>query len=319
MAREAYIDARFSADTMRLITLADEVASSFYEKGYTITVRQLYYQMVAANHIPNDQRSYKRLAMIVGRARLAGLIDWDHICDLTRELRRLPSWDSPSAIMSAAAAQYRRDNWSEQPIMPEVWVEKDALRNIVAEVCNRLETPYFSCRGYTSLSEMRVAARRLAGYIEERDQIPVVLHLADHDPSGVDMTRDLWERLDLFTGGLVDPSGGSRQFSPHTGEFYYAVGDDPRRIYIERLALNYDQVRDYNLPPNPAKRADSRYETYRRTFGESCWELDALDPRMISSVIEEAILRLRDDGHWESSKAIEREHIARLRIAAGEV
>jgi len=117
--------------------------------------------------------------------------------------------------------------------------------------------PYFSCRGYTSQSELWRGAQRMIEY-----GVPtVVIHLGDHDPSGKDMTRDIEERLQLFGADAT----------------------------IERIALNIDQVKRWKLPPNPAKITDSRFAAYAAEFGESSWELDALDPRKIDTMIRAAI------------------------------
>ena len=161
--------------------------------------------------------------------RLAGLIDWNRIVDRTRNLEGNSHWGNPGEIMRSAAHSFRLDKWANQPYRVECWIEKDALRGVIAGVCNELDIPHFSCRGYTSISEMWVAARRLQHWIA-RGQTPVILHLGDHDPSGVDMTRDIFDRLQTFMGGAE----------------------------VKRLALNWDQVEMYNPPPNPAKLTDSR-------------------------------------------------------------
>jgi hypothetical protein len=142
-------------------------------------------------------------------------------------------------------------------------------------ICEQLDVPHFSCRGYTSQSEMWSAAQRLIYYREE-DQTPVIFHLGDHDPSGIDMSRDIKDRLQVF----MDHHG-------------VEVTD------FDRLALNMDQVDEHNPPPNPAKLTDSRAKVYIQKFGDDSWELDALDPVTMSGIIRDAILRVRDDDLWE--------------------
>ena len=245
MPRIAYIDKKFSADTIAVIDRANVIIEDYQAQGFDLTLRQLYYQFVARGLIPNKDSEYKRLGGIVNDARLAGLIDWAAIQDRTRNLGSLAHWESPNSIINAVASQYRRDLWAGQPYRPEVWIEKDALVGVIEGVCNELDVPFFSCRGYTSQSEMWAASQRLESYLP--DQKPLILHLGDHDPSGVDMSRDIRERLELFMGG----------------------------VEFDRLALNMDQVQQYAPPPNPAKITDSRAVGYIAIHGDESWELDA--------------------------------------------
>jgi hypothetical protein len=116
--------------------------------------------------------------------------------------------------------------------------------------------------------------------------IPIVLHLGDHDPNGLDMTRDNRDRL--------------AEYSRHDVE-------------VRRLALNMDQIVRYAPPPNYAKETDSRYETYIRNYGTTeCWELDALNPTVISDLIGREIERLVDREKWDASMAEEAENRATL-------
>ena len=205
------------------------------------------------------------------------MVDWEAIVDRTRNLQALPNWSSPSDIISACANQYRIDKWERQQFRVECWIEKDALVGVIEGVCNELDIDYFSCRGYTSQSEMWAAAMRLRNY-KKHAQIPIILHLGDHDPSGIDMSRDIEARLSEFSG-------------------------DP--IEVRRLALNIDQVREYNPPPNPAKITDSRSDRYIEQHGSESWELDALEPAVIAALIRDAVSELRDDKLWKESVASE--------------
>lgn len=277
MPRICYTPKRFSAGSLAIIEKANEIIAEYQAAGYDLTLRQLYYQFVARDLIANKDTEYNRLGDIVSKARLAGLIDWLAIVDRTRYVRSNSHWDNPADIIQSAAQSYARDKWAKQPNRVEVWIEKDALVGVIAQVCERLDVPYFSCRGYTSASEMWVAGQRLVRYVED-GQEPVILHLGDHDPSGKDMSRDIIDRLELFTG------------------------DD---VCFQRLALNMDQVEQYDPPPNPAKITDSRASAYIAEFGSESWELDALDQSVLSSLIEDAILSFRDDDSWQSETKAE--------------
>ncbi|GHH26121.1 hypothetical protein [Streptomyces rubradiris] len=270
MPRITYQPKKFTPAHQRIIDIANAICAEYADQGFDLTLRQLYYQFVARDLLPNKQSEYKRLGDIVNDARLAGALDWDYIVDRTRNLRDLAHWDSPSHIIGAVAAQYRTHRWANQPHRVEVWVEKDALIGVIAKAAEAEDVPYFSCRGYTSQSELWGAAQRMIGY-EKAGQKPVIIHLGDHDPSGVDMTRDIADRMALFEAN----------------------------VSVERIALNMDQVRRYGPPPNPAKLTDSRAGGYISRYGRSSWELDALDPTTLDELIRSAVDRYRDREQWE--------------------
>lgn len=292
MPKIAYIDKKFASRTLDLIDKCNQVIGQYSRQGYDLTLRQLYYQMVARDLFPEDRRwrwtgarwvkdpngtknaqpNYKWLGSIITDARLAGLVDWQAIVDRMRNLQGVTHWASPWDIMDVAYRSYALDKWLKQPNRVEVWVEKDALSSVIARACRPLDVDYFSCRGYVSISEMWRAAQRLAGYIEDNDQEVTILHLGDHDPSGMDMTRDIGKRLDLLSGHLIS---------------------------IRRIALNEDQIQRYNPPPNPTKLTDARAGGYIAKYGYDSWELDALEPSVIVAAIEDAVLPLRDDLEWD--------------------
>jgi len=277
MPKIKYVDIAFRPESLATIEKANAIISEYATQGFALTLRQLYYQFVARALIPNKQSEYKKLGSTVNDARLAGLIDWNHITDRTRNLRSLAHWDDPSEIVSSAAKQYRRDRWETQRYRPEVWIEKDALIGVIEGVCEELDVPYFSCRGYTSQSEVWGAGMRLRAHLRDAHE-PKVFHLGDHDPSGLDMTRDITDRLGLFVGEPVS---------------------------VRRLALNMGQVDKYHPPPNPAKTTDSRYEGYIAEHGDESWELDALEPAVIVSLIRDSVLKLIDKRAWGECEADE--------------
>lgn len=266
MAKVAYLDKKFSAAKLLEIVNVNAILAEYEAQGFDLTLRQLYYQFVSRGLLENNMRAYKRLGELVVDGRLAGLIDWERIVDRTRNVQANSHWRNPGEIMRSAAWSFRLDKWEGQPYRVECWIEKDALRGVIAGVCAELDIPHFSCRGYTSISEMWAAAQRLKHWANQ-GQTPVILHLGDHDPSGVDMTRDVTDRLEMFMGG----------------------------VEVKRLALNWDQIERYNPPPNPAKLTDSRADSYIETHGASSWELDALEPTVIADLIRDAVNDLRDE------------------------
>jgi len=265
-----YVPKRFTKGHANTIARANEILESYAEKGILITLRSLYYRFVAKGYIPNKQKSYKRLGDIIGAARLAGRIDWNHLCDRTRSLSELQHYSGPQDALDKLTAWYHIDMWKDQEYRPEVWVEKDALSGVISGVCEENDIPYFVCRGYTSLSEMWRASLRLQGHVE-KGQKPYIIHFGDHDPSGIDMSRDIYDRL------------------------HKTFMSDCEFV---RVALTMEQIEEYGPPPNPAKITDSRYKTYVNRFGDESWELDSLEPEKFRELIEAQIAPLRDEKQW---------------------
>lgn len=285
MPKITYIERTFEAQTLATIARANAIVTEYQADGLRLTLRQLYYQFVARGWLENKQREYTRLGRIVSDARLAGLLDWDAIEDRGRRLERLATWTDPPDILRSSAEQFRLDIWGRQQCRVEVWIEKEALLGVIADVCDEQRVPYFACRGYTSQSAMWEAGhQRLRAYRAAGQEV-VILHLGDHDPSGLDMTRDIRERLNLFCA---------------------------ENVMVRRIALNMDQVRKYKPPPNPAKATDARFAGYVQKFGTECWELDALEPGVLQRLILKHVKRYREDAPWELIRKKEQQGRAAL-------
>lgn len=290
MPKIEYISKNFRGDTLNLIETANAIIDDYQARGYELTLRQLYYQLVSRDLIPNTEKSYNKLGSTISNARDAGLVDWNAIVDRTRSREGLTTWDTPGDILRAVYRQFRIDKWDNQPYKIFVWVEKEALAGVVARACldEGVQVDYVSCRGYMSASTIWREAQNISD-IYDKGQIPVVIHLGDHDPSGIDMTRDNTERLELYSGLIA--------------------GQDFELI---RIALNMDQVEQYNPPPNPAKITDTRSDKYIEKYGRSSWELDALDPDVLVTMIRATINSYRDNELWEDMINKEKEHKDKL-------
>ncbi len=282
--REKFVDKTFTAGSLETLNHAIEIVNEYAQQGYTLSLRQLYYQLVARDFIENSIRSYKRIGDIVSNARLAGLIDWDMIEDRGRETVTPPMWTDPAEIVNAAAQQFAIDRWSDQDYHVEVMVEKAALEGVLIPVCRDLGIRFTANRGYSSQSAMYEAGKRIERKFDGGKHI-VVFYLGDHDPSGIDMTRDVADRLSLFSYLSVD---------------------------VERLALNMNQIETWHPPENPAKMTDSRAAAYILEFGESSWELDAVDPVTLGDLVRAAVGQVRDDEKYNAALARESEMKADL-------
>ncbi len=287
MTFEAFIERKFSRAHERIIVQANKIIAEYTAAGYSLTLRQLYYQFVSRDIIDNHYKEYKRLGYIIDNARKAGLIDWDSIEDRTRFLRRVTVFDSPEKGIETLTRQYKLDPWEEQSVRRriEIWIEKDALIGVIQPICDRFRVPYFSCRGYGSSSEIYEAGKRLSAY-QRAGYECLVLHLGDHDPSGVQMSEDNQNRINTYARGEIE---------------------------FRRIALTLDQIKQYNPPPNFAKQTDSRTKWYVDKFNtDEAWELDALTPQVIEQLIDSHIQPLIDQEEWQATMDREQRHLETL-------
>lgn len=275
----AYKKYRPTPDVAKVIQQAIGILTPEVADGYTLTLRQLYYKFVSAGLIANEVSEYKRLGRILTDARVGGLIDWDWIEDRGRGCYFHSFNSDYEKAIEGLQYGVGIDYWKDQGVYLETWIEKQALESVVARPCRRLRVPYMACKGYLSASESYRAGLRFEEAISLGLR-PVLLHLGDHDPSGIDMTRDNGTRLELFAR---------------------------RGVEVRRLALNMDQVEEYKPPENPAKEKDSRFAGYKALHGDKSWELDALSNRVIDGIITSAVKTYIDTEKWEKSLAEERE------------
>ena len=272
MANEQFIEHRFAGKSIKLIQQIMPILLSYMNMGLTLTVRQLYYRLVAANVIPNNKSSYKRIVNLLGLAREAGLIDWNIIEDRVRAVIYPSHWSNPKAAVEQAVKQFKLDMWSDQRHHVEVLVEKNALRGVLHRICTKRDVRLLSGVGYSSKTYLYDVAKRLE-YVRDRQRKNVtIILLSDHDPSGIDMGRDLRRRLELYSRGSVN---------------------------IRRLALNYDQVQELELPPNPTKSTDSREAEYIEQYGPYCYELDGIEPAYLQQLLDEALAEYIDKKLWK--------------------
>lgn len=279
--RRAYEEWNPNGETLTKVAQANVILQELADEGYTLTLRQLYYQFVARGLLENKQREYKNLGATMVRARMAGLTDWDYLEDRTRSLVRWVEHRDARHPLEEARERFNLRKWERQPEYVEVWIEKDALAGVFRRICSVLEVPLFACRGYPSKSEMHEAALRIRRR-EREGKRATILHFGDHDPSGLDMTRDIRDQMRTFGASVA----------------------------VDRLALNMDQVDEYDPPANPAKLTDSRSrgpDGYVARYGRESWELDALTPSVLEALVRDAVTALRDEVLWEEALEEEEE------------
>ena len=305
-------DVKLSKSNKERLDFINEIIEEYQEQGYVLTLRQLYYQLVSRDIIPNKQNEYSKLSTLLKEGRMAGIVDWDAIEDRLRKPSQPSRWKSPKSIIDACLEQYRKDRQKGQKIYLEVWVEKDALSGVLKRVTEKFGVPIMVNRGYSSASAMFDSFERFKTALKKGREIKVI-YLGDFDPSGVDMIRDIKSRIDEFIVGSeeikemfneidIDEDDYWRDLY---GRYYYEQGlshNDTmlmlesefgdfmtRKFQIVPIALTKEQIRQYNPPPNPAKITDPRAKDFIEKHGKTSWEVDALKPEVLNAILKKAI------------------------------
>lgn len=269
----------------RLVRLKqiNDIISEYSEQGYRLTLRQLYYQLVSRDIVPNQQKEYKKLSDILTQGRMCGIVDWDAIVDRIRKPTKPSTFEDPIEGIQALIDSYQLDRLKDQDTYIEVWVEKDALSEVLGRVTEEYGINILVNRGYGSASSMYDAYRRFKNHDTVR-----VLYVGDFDPSGLDMIRDITDRIEEFLRGDID-------------------------FKVIPIALNKAQIDQYEPPPNPAKTTDSRYEGFALQHGTQSWEVDSLDPALLDRLLRDHIEALIDRSKYDAKCMQEAEDISKLR------
>jgi hypothetical protein len=250
---------------------------SRYEKG-VLTLRGLHYQLVSIG-MTNSTQHYKRVINAMIDARWDELIDFDAFSDNDRAMIGDTFWkptDLDDEIQTgknqvrAWMTSYHKNKWENQPIVPEVLIEKKALQGVFGPICEDLGVSLGACKGYPSLTFLNDLQLRFSDIIDEGKK-PMILYFGDYDPSGEDIPRSIIENLKRF-------------------------GLDEDSFALKRFALMEHQVIEWKLPPAPAKTTDSRTKNWD---GLGQVELDAVKPEKLQSMCKEAIEECFDDELYE--------------------
>ncbi len=260
----------------RTLALID-VARQILAEHHPMTVRQVYYQLVARQLITNKRSQYQAVSKALVAARQEGLISWDWIEDRLRRPRGVAMWSDLNDFASGAASSFRLDVWEEQPLYLECWLEKDALSGIFEDVLRTYGVTLNVGRGYDGWDSIHNASKRLSAG-------DTVLYFGDFDPSGEDMARSLRDRMAFFDC----------------------------RPEIIKCALTPEDIERYALPPDFAKTTDSRCAAFVAKHGDVSVELDALPGDVLKDRLVHEVEKRMDLVALARVRAFERSERARL-------
>lgn len=278
-------------NTFDLVDEIIHITEIYYKKDIKMTVRQLYYQMVSKGNIPNDINVYKKISKILTDLKYNGEIDWDIIEDRVRIPKIPGQWENIPDLIYTAIASFRLPRWYKQNHYVELISEKDALSSTLYPIAHKWHIPFSINRGYTSSTSIYDLYKRILYKFEEGKEI-VILYIGDHDPSGIDMCRDIKNRLE--------------EFLKYNDILFYSQ-------FVYQIALTDEQIQKYNPPSNPAKIDDPRAKNYINKYGNESWEVDALSPDVMIELVEESIKQYIDMEKWNRVINKENEQKEKLR------
>jgi hypothetical protein len=284
-------DEIWTIEASKLLAHVISVTTNYARQGIKLTSRQLYYQLVTENVMPNSEETYKRTCKFLTDARYGGYIDWNIIEDRGRVPHMPLEFESIKERIHYALSNYRLPRWSDQDYYIELYCEKQALEGILRPIADKYHIYLGANKGYSSASMMYDLAMRLKEKINEGKKT-VVLYVGDHDASGLDMVRDIRDRITEF----LEQGDESVELINGMHEYVFQVVP---------LALNMEQIKKYNPPPNPAKMTDTRAGCYVSKHGNSSWELDSLKPNVLIKIVEDGILGFLDEERYDAWIALE--------------
>ena len=258
---------------------------------WPLTLRQVYYRLVAAGVIENNRGAYQMLSKIVSEMRVENILSWDCVQDKTRRISAKRGFEDGQTFVTASAQNflrgYTRCLVQGQERHVELWVEKDALSGIFEDVawpyCLRVVT----CRGYQSTTMLHGYAERASTALRA-GQTPLVLYFGDFDASGVQMFESAQKKLE----------------SVH----------DLRGVQFKRVALTPEIIEASNLPLNSdaVKEKDPRTKAFREKYGDIAVELDALHPRELETLARNAIEDSIDMELFHQQREIEETEVQKI-------
>jgi hypothetical protein len=292
-------------------------ATEILERERPMTLRQLYYRLISAGVLRNDQKEYKRLGNVMTRLREDGRVPRTWIVDHVRSTLKPSSWTGLADFADTVRDAYRKDFWASLPHHVEVFVEKDAVAGTIQPVTAEYDIALRVCRGYSSVS----FAGEIANLWTEVRKPIFAYYVGDFDPSGFDLERDLREKLERYTKGrdtrgrLMDHVGKTISHSGKAG-WEWLDGDfgalSPHWnilkgwIFWSRLAVRETDFEEHGIIALPVKHTDNRAKAFIERHGHRCAEVDALPPSELRERVEQAILSHIDQARWKRLKKVEK-------------
>lgn len=248
-------------DTLGLLAQVRGVLDE-YQAHLPLTIRQVFYRLVGVHGYDKTEQAYSRLCETLGRARRAGFIPFDAIRDDGGTRHGGDAWSGPQEWLQGvarAARNFRLDRQEGQPTRLWLLCEASGMAPMLASAVADYGIPVLSSGGFDSLTAKHELAREIAdaqGFSEGVE----ILHVGDHDPSGVHLFSALAEDVSAMVQSLGGP------FPNFT-----------------RLAVTRAQAEALGLPTAPPKPTDNR------AFQGETVQAEAIPPDVLSQIVRDAV------------------------------
>ncbi len=268
-----------------------EAVLAEYQKYLPLTIRQVFYRLVAKYAYPKDENAYGRLCETLNKARRAKLISFDDIRDDGVSVMRNAGYDSIKDFHDETALRarsYKRDRQYGQSYRVELWCEAAGMMPQLDLVASKYSIPVYSNGGFSSLTAVRNIVDRAVSCNEPT----IFLHVGDYDPSGESV-------FDAMSRDVVAFVEADRVLAT-------------TEVIPERVALTSKQVARYGLPTAPPKKSDSRTKGWHAQGKGGTCQVESLTPSDLALIVENAILDWIDLDTYEEVLEMERGERAQL-------
>jgi hypothetical protein len=262
---------------------------------WPLSVRQGHYRLLGPNaplkhaskpnsQYRNNKSSYRAAIDILARGRVAGLIPWEAIDDLTRPVDLNAAFTNSAHFLRREFRSflkgYWRDRLQSQPNHIEIIAEKLTVQTILATVAREFTMPLSISRGMDTLAPKKAIFDR---YIASGKKGLILLLVTDLDPAGETIAEDLVKSF-------------RRDFGL-------------QKIEVFKVALTIDQVEYFELQPSmDAKKSSPTYKAFVTKYGSRlraflglserdpvpAFELEAFDPGDLANELRKAIIDVLD-------------------------
>ena len=155
-----------------------------------VTVRQVFYQLVARGLIEKTQSEYANaVSRVMGQMRRDGSLPFSWVAANTRWVRKPNTYDGMTDMLEGIDRQYRRDLWTQADVEVKIWLEKEALAGVLYDVTEEFDVALMVTRGYPSISFTYAAARQLG-----RASKTYIYYFGDLERSALPMLSELTSR-----------------------------------------------------------------------------------------------------------------------------
>lgn len=263
------------------LILYNQIINQVNDAGGFLTIRHLFYKLVSAGVIQKTEQAYHKVIYHTCQMRKQGYLPYSVFADNTRLVRKADSYDSLTEALEFWSQSYRRELWTKQAVYVELWSEKDAISNIIYGIADEYNVPLMINRGFGSLTFLYNAAETIKRQ-NKKGKFAIIYYLGDHDPSGVKASNDVEKKLTGF--GCI--------------------------FRFEKLAVNPDQIQEFNLPTRPTKKSN-----HSKGFEGESVEIDALDPKFLQKLVRDAIesnINVKELNNVRNAEFLEKETLTKI-------